>query len=264
MKKLCVRIITIKFWVMKKERYNVYERAHGKLRSQLLDAGLVVQCTSFEKTGKANLAFIKIEEVGGAINQYLVQSNKILESVFSFAPYIIMEAEKDKTSIKTLVSKTMDVKDQYSKALTQSLKKKLGVAAQQLFFELTAAMLRMMNREEVIINDLLWSVFTEQEVAELKKKVTTPVIEIDPVLQSENIKNEIVVSSAATKEAKPLLSFENFLPISEKFSDLVRSVIAPEKWSFANRFYNISRPCNLFGLIIITVLCTITPIIAPV
>jgi len=35
---------------------------------------------------------------------------------------------------------------------------------QQLFFELTAVSLKMLNREDLIVNDLFWTSYTDSEI----------------------------------------------------------------------------------------------------
>lgn len=233
---------------MRRERYNIYERAHSQLRRQLLDAGLVVQATDFGKKTEANYAFDKIKETSSTIHQYLGQVKEILEAIITVAPYIVMELEKGNSSIKELVIKTDTIRDQYSQAFTLSLKRKIGNEMQQLFFELTAASLKMMNREDMIVNDLLWTNYTDAEILELEKRMTAPSckIEKEEVAAVEpKVATEVSLSSV---NITPLISLSDILPVSEKLSMLIKTVLAPGKWSFANRVYNIIRPYHLFGV----------------
>ncbi len=69
----------------------------------------------------------------------------------------------------------------------------------------------------------------KEEVAAVEPKVATEVS-----LSSVNI--------------TPLISLSDILPVSEKLSMLIKTVLAPGKWSFANRVYNIIRPYHLFGV----------------
>lgn len=231
---------------MQRERYNIYEKAHSKLRRQLLDAGLVVQATDFGKKAEAKYAFDKIKESKSIIYQYLNQVKEILETIITVAPYIVMELEKENNSIKELVMKMDNIHDQHRQAFIGSLKKKIGSDMQQLFFELTAASLKMMNREEMIVNELLWTHYTDTEIQVLEKRMTVPSFNIEK-------EEEIAVEAAGASDVflkpvnfTPLISLGDFLPASEKFSTLIRVVLAPGKWSFANRVYNIIRPHHLF------------------
>ena len=247
---------------MRKERYNIYEKAHSKLRRQLLDAGLVVQATDFGKKAEANYAFDKIKETNSTIHQYLGQVKEILEAIITMAPYIVMELEKGNNSIKELVIKTDNIRDQYSQAFTMSLRKKIGSEMQQLFFELTAASLKMMNREEMIVNELLWTNYTDKEIQELEKRMT----ELSFKIEKEEI-SAIGAAGAsdvflAPVNLTPLISLSDFLPVSEKLSTLIRIVLAPGKWSFANRVYNIIKPHHLFGLMPAIITCTVMPVLS--
>lgn len=247
---------------MRRERYNIYEKAHSKLRRQLLDAGLVVQATDFGKKTEANYAFDKIKETNSTIHQYLGQVKEIFEAIITMAPYIVMELEKGNSSIKELVIKTDTIRDQYNQAFTTTLKRKIGNEMQQVFFELTAASLKMMNREEMIVNDLLWTNYNDAEIQELEKRMTAPSFKIE--------KEEVVAVGAAGAldvflapvNFTPLISLSDFLPVSEKLSTLIRIVLAPGKWSFANRVYNIIRPHHLFGMMPAIITCTIMPVLS--
>jgi len=54
--------------------------------------------------------------------------------------------------------------------------------------------------------------------------------------------------SLAAVNITPLISLSDILPSCEKLAMLIRTVMVPGKWSFANRVYNIIRPCHLFGM----------------
>ncbi len=239
---------------MRRERYNIYEKAHCKLRRQLLDAGLVVQATDFGKKAEANYAFDKINETSSTIHQYLGQVKEILEAIITMAPYIVMELEKGNSSVKELVIKAATIRDQYSQAFTLSLKRKIGNEMQQLFFELTAASLKMMNREEMIVNDLLWTNYSDSEIQELEKRMTAPSFKIEKEVAAVEPKVATEVSLSSVN-ITPLISLSDRLPVSEKLSMLIRRVLAPGKWRFANRVYNIIRPHHLFG-IMPAIICT--------
>lgn len=247
---------------MRRERHNIYEKAHSKLRRQLLDAGLLVQATDFGRKSEANYAFDKINETSSTIHQYLGQVKEILEAIITMAPYIVMELEKGNSSIKELVTKTDNIREQYSQAFTISLKRKIGNELQQLFFELTAASLKMMNREEIIVNDLLWTNYTDAEIQELEKRMTAPSFKIDTVNVAV-VEQTVPLNKALTPvNITPLISLSDMLPVSEKLSMLIRTVLAPGKWSFANRVYNIIRPYHLFGMMPAIITCAIMPVLS--
>lgn len=247
---------------MRRERYNIYEKAHSKLRRQLLDAGLMVQATDFGRKSEANYAFDKINETSSTIHQYLGQVKEILEAIITMAPYIVMELEKGNSSIKELVIKTDTIRDQYNQAFTTTLKRKIGNEMQQVFFELTAASLKMMNREEIIVNDLLWTNYTDAEIQELEKRMTAPSFKIDSVNVAV-VEQTVPLNKALTPvNITPLISLSDILPGSEKLSMLIRTVLAPGKWSFANRVYNIIRPYHLFGMMPAIITCAIMPVLS--
>lgn len=231
---------------MRRERYNIYEKAHSRLRSQLLDAGLVVQAGDFGKAEKGISVFEKIEDISKIIGHYFRQANLIFESVFSMAPYIIMELEKENKAIKDHIACLEKIRTQYDRSFGHSARKKAGAEAQQIFFELTAASLKIMNREDMIINDLLWAIYSDEEIRAIEKRITSPVIEIQ-----ENITTTITEAETTytiSIETAPSFVHAEVVPVSNRFSNLIKSLLSPGKWSFANRTYNIVKPFSLFEL----------------
>jgi len=168
--------------------------------------------------------------------------------------YIVKKKKKGNSSLKELVIKAATIRDQYSQAFTLSLKRKIGNEMQQLFFELTAASLKMMNREEMIVNDLLWTNYSDSEIQELEKRMTAPSFKIEKEVAAVEPKVATEVSLSSVN-ITPLISLSDRLPVSEKLSMLIRRVLAPGKWRFANRVYNIIRPHHLFG-IMPAIICT--------
>ncbi|HMU47566.1 MAG TPA: hypothetical protein PKC72_14430 [Chitinophagaceae bacterium] len=232
---------------MRRERYNIYEKAHSRLRSQLLDAGLLVQAGDFGKTEKGIIVFEKIEDISKIIRHYFSHANLIFEAVFSMAPYIIMELEKENKAIKDHINCLEKIRKQYDKCYGHSARKKAGAEAQQIFFELTAASLKIMNREDMIINDLLWTIYSDEEIREIEKRITSPVIEIQENTGT-TINTEAGVTSTVSIETAPSFAHAEIAPVGDRFSNLIRLVLSPGKWSFANRTYNIVKPFSLFEL----------------
>ena len=151
---------------MKQEqRYNIFKRTHKGLRGMLFDAGARMQQTDFTKQKQADAA---IDIVKQATRSFLYHLNKedniVYHSVVLYAPYIVAMIEQTNLKDETL-AKSIDQKiDQHKDMNTKKEKIAFGHQLQAAFFEFTAAVLQHMNKEETVINELLWSNYTDRQL----------------------------------------------------------------------------------------------------
>src|SRR4030095_8226295 len=155
---------------MKQEhRYNIFKRTHKGLRSMLFEAGAKIQQTDFSKNKQANAVIDAVKQSTRSFLYHLrKEDNLVYHSVVLYAPYIVAMIEQ--TNIKDeALARSIDNKiDQYKELNTQKEKIAFGHQLQAVFFEFTAAVLQHMNKEETVINELLWSNYTDRELVALE------------------------------------------------------------------------------------------------
>lgn len=151
---------------MKQEhRYNIFKRTHKGLRSMLFDAGAKIQQTDFTKGKQVNAAIDAIKQSTRSFLYHLSKEDSIIyHSVVLHAPYIVAMIEQ--TNIKDeALARSIDKKiDEYKGLGTKKEMVAFGHQLTALFFEFTAAVLQHMNKEATVINELLWSYFTDKEL----------------------------------------------------------------------------------------------------
>ena len=151
---------------MKQEqRYNIFKRTHKGLRSILFDAGARIQQADFTKHKQAEAAINVIRQ---STRSFLYHVNKedtvIYHSVVMYAPYIVAMIEQTDVKNEALAKSIEDTIDQYKALNSKKDKIGFGHELQAMFFEFTAAVLQHMNKEETVINELLWSNYTDKEL----------------------------------------------------------------------------------------------------
>jgi hypothetical protein len=159
---------------MKQEnRYNIFKRTHKGLRSMLFDAGAKIQHTDFTKQKQA---IATIECIKQATKSFLYHLNKedqvIYHAVVLHAPYIVAMIEQTNLKDAGLVRSVDTMIDEY---MTLNSKKEMigfGIQLQAAFFELTAAVLQHMSKEETVINELLWSNYTDTQLVGMEVEIT--------------------------------------------------------------------------------------------
>ena len=158
---------------MKQEqRYNIFRRTHKGLRSMLFDAGAKIQQTDFTKSKEANAAIDAIKQSTRSFLYHLSKEDKIIyHSVVLYAPYIVAMIEQTNLKDQLLAESINNIIDQQSK---QDAKNEAIAFAHQLqaaFFEFTAAVLQHMNKEETVINEILWSNYSDTELVGMEVEI---------------------------------------------------------------------------------------------
>ena len=164
---------------MKQEhRYNIFKRTHKGLRSMLFDAGGKIQQTDFTKSKQVDAAIDAIKQSTRSFLYHLNKEDSIIyHSVVLHAPYIVAMIEQTNIKDEALARSIDKTIDQYKGLNTKKEKIAFGHQLQALFFEFTAAVLQHMNKEATVINELLWSYYSDKELigieVEMMKQATS-------------------------------------------------------------------------------------------
>ena len=151
---------------MKQEqRYNIFKRTHKGLRSMLFDAGARIQQTDFTKSKQANAAIEMVKQSTRSFLYHLSKEDKIIyHSVVLYAPYIVAMIEQTNLKDQALAESIDKIIDQQKDQDTKKEMIAFGHQLQAVFFEFTAAVLQHMNKEETVINEILWSNYSDKQL----------------------------------------------------------------------------------------------------
>lgn len=164
---------------MKQEqRYNIFKRTHKGLRGMLFDAGAKIQQTDFSKSKQANATIDSIKQSTRSFLYHLSKEDTIVfHSIVLHAPYIVAMMEQSNVKDES-IARSIDKKiEEYNELNSKKEKILFGHQLQAMFFEFTAAVLQHMNKEETVINELLWSNYTDRQLiameVEMMKQATS-------------------------------------------------------------------------------------------
>jgi len=144
----------------------------------LFDAGAKIQQTDFTKNKQASAAIDVIQQSTRSFLYHLSKEDKIIYlSVVLYAPYIVAMIEQTNLKDQVLAESIDKIIDQYREQDTKKEKVAFGQKLQAVFFEFTAAVLQHMNKEETVINEILWSNYTDRQLigmeVEMMKQATS-------------------------------------------------------------------------------------------
>jgi hemerythrin-like domain-containing protein len=135
----------------------------------LFDAGARIQQTDFTKSKQAEAAIEIVKQTTRSFLYHLSKEDSILyHSVVLYAPYIVAMIEQTNAKDEKLAKAVDQVIDRYKELTTKNEVTSFGVQLQAAFFEFTAAVLQHMNKEETVVNELLWSNYTDKQLVVLE------------------------------------------------------------------------------------------------
>jgi hypothetical protein len=150
---------------MKTLRYNIYSKVHKQTRTMLLDAGIKMQRTDFSKPEEVRKTITGIRQVIVSFENHIkTEETLILHPLASITPYMVALVER--TNQKNLLQARSIGRqlDQYAQLRTYTERLSYGMDLQVAFFEFTAAVLQQMNKEQTVINDLLWANYSDEQL----------------------------------------------------------------------------------------------------
>lgn len=221
---------------MRTERYNIYDKVHSDLRKQLLDAGLKIQLTDFSKPEQSKRTFAIINNVISCFERYLEEDIMIYHAIAPVAPYIIVIMEKVNEKNQGLTVTLREKIEQYTWLRTGRIRKNAGMEIQGLFFEFTASVLQNMNKEQTVINELLWEGYTDTELVQMENELVHKIAPKETGFYSKEGLNSMSRSSSV--KWSPLL-FRLSAPFNQ--NNLLRTagnIIPPENWNIIKRHFN--------------------------
>ena len=152
-----------------KQRYNIFHRTHKGMRSMLFDAGARIQQTDFTKGKQAQAAIDAVKQTTRSFLYHLSKEDHILyHSVILYAPYIIAMIEQGNAKDEQLAKAIDKITERYSGLESKTELNAFGLELQAAFFEFTAAVLQHMNKEETVLNELLWTNYTDKQLVALE------------------------------------------------------------------------------------------------
>jgi hypothetical protein len=154
------------------ERYNIFNLIHKALRAMLYDTALTLQQCDFRNREEMETAFEKVESV---LKMFEVHASKedtyILPEVFRHDPVAAAEVESEHGQDELMTMRLHHLIHSYRNATDVRFLHEAGQAILYLFIDFGAFNLSHMNKEERIINQVLWKHFTDDEIRKIDERI---------------------------------------------------------------------------------------------
>lgn len=153
-------------------RYNPFHQIHQGLRAMLYHVSLQVQHTDFTNEESASGTIDMLKELVLLFESHAhTEDTKVFSLIEKNAPEIVADFEKQHDKDHMLAAHLQGCIEQYEVAVKPSDKIFAGRQIQFSLAEFTAFNLSHMNMEEVIIKDLLWQHYSDEQLHALTMEI---------------------------------------------------------------------------------------------
>jgi hemerythrin-like domain-containing protein len=164
-------------------RYNVFNQIHKGLRALLFDTALKLQQTDFNDEAATSAIFDQIQRVLWLFHGHAdTEDNMVLPLIEKKAPVVAADFEKEHETDHLLAVAIQKAMQRYEQLSSQEERTDAGTAVLIALNEFVAFNLSHMNREETLLNPILWQHYTDEQLVSLTQEI---------VIKTPQHKNEL-------------------------------------------------------------------------
>jgi len=157
-------------------RYNAFTYIHKALRALLYDAALTIQQTDFTDPAGSALAVKKIEQVLEQFESHAAHEDRhIIPAVMKYDPGLASEIDSEHEKDEMLTLRLENKITKFLKADSPTDLHRTGLQVMYCFIDFVAFNLTHMNKEESMINKVLWENYTDEELMDISKAIRTEI-----------------------------------------------------------------------------------------
>lgn len=153
-------------------RYNVFYQIHKALRALLYDTGIQLQQTDFIDTKERNAAIIRLEEVIAMFESHADKEDSyILPALQQYEPSVTSLFADEHVQDHALGEQLNSLLLRARQRLTGEEFIQLGSSINKTFTEFMVFNLNHMAKEEIILNQLLWRYYSDEEIHKITERI---------------------------------------------------------------------------------------------
>ncbi|MBS1732019.1 MAG: hemerythrin domain-containing protein [Bacteroidetes bacterium] len=202
-------------------RFNIFNMIHKALRGMLYNTAQSIQQTWFGDKADAELVFEKIHEVVAAFENHGHHEDHILMPyVEKYDPVRIASFESEHVEDLYMGNHLKHLINIYRDAATDQERMIAGSAITRAFQDYMIFNLKHMQREEIELNELLWEVYTDEQLLDINAGIIAS-IPADEMAQTAGKmmmsinKNEALNWLSSVKKTAPAFVYNPLLELTE-------------------------------------------------
>jgi len=206
-------------------RYNMFNQIHKALRVLLYDTGVLISQTDFDNPLQADMVAERLNQLLDLfINHADNEDRMVLPLLQEYEPGVVSAFEQEHVTDHALVQRLKGFLMALAYAISSQAKTELGASLTTAYIEFMIFNLQHMQKEETVLNKLLWQYYSDEELGGVNQKIVSsiPVDEVAVASQwmMKALSNHEITSWLRTVERNaPEHVFRSLLATAEKELD---------------------------------------------
>ena len=213
------------------QRYNIFFPVHKGLRALLCETAQLLQQTDFTDADEAADAIGRVKSVVNLFESHASkEDNYVFSALNAFEPSIVAAFEQEHEEDHDLGESLQKWVTAFGYTVAPSAKQTIGDELVKSFIRFMVFNLRHMEKEEQVINPLLWRYYSDEELHAITQKIISSIPPEEAADFSRwmvrGLNNaEILSWLKGVKNSAPQPVFHSLLNIAEE-------ELNPHRWSF--------------------------------
>lgn len=157
---------------MNNVRHNLFERTHKILSRMVFDAGMYIQQTDFSCPEQSRPVIIRMEDSINFYRYHIIYEDALIyNSIVHAAPYIVALIENANARDLRMTNTLNEKMNGYDSLCIKQSFESFGVEIREMYFSYTSAVLQHIHTENTVINDILFSHFSDKQLVDIEMKL---------------------------------------------------------------------------------------------
>jgi hypothetical protein len=154
------------------QRYNLFNQGHKALKAMLYDTALCLQQTEFTNDEESDAGIYKVIELVQLFSEH-EQSEKVfvLPLLTEYEPSVADAFGREQVLYAKLSLDLNEAVTELCNAASNDEKVTKGCALSLLFTRFLTATIKRINKEESVLNKILWQYYSDYELIEVERKI---------------------------------------------------------------------------------------------
>lgn len=154
------------------QRLNIFNQVHKGLRAALYETALLLQQANFTSANESDVAMERIKEVLMLFEEHARKEDfYILKAIVPYEPSVADAFEQEHIEDMELSAELSDAVVAFESLLDNSEREAAGKKINELFAAFIAFNLKHMGKEELVINEILWRYFSDNEILQIQNRI---------------------------------------------------------------------------------------------
>ena len=209
-------------------RYNMFNQIHKALRVLMYDTGVLISQADFDNPQEADDVSERLHQLLDIFDRHADHEDRmVLPLLQDYEPGVVVAFEQEHVTDHALVQRLKGFLMALDCAISSEARKELGVSLTIAYTEFVIFNLQHMQKEETLLNKMLWRYYSDEELAGVNQKIVSSIPVDEEAIASQWMMkglttNEIIAWLRSVERNAPEPVFRSLFATAEKVLDQKR------------------------------------------